>query len=454
MLANTIQSIMTTKVVSSTSDAPLSEVIMRMADNNISCMIILDDAHIPVGIITERDIIKLSAQYQNINEFKVGDVMTSPVEVVSKNMDLYEAAIYLKNHNFRRIVFVSNTGKLLGLVTQTNLKNHLGALYFVKFKSIKNIMTEDVITAGYDEKMSKLIRRMSDCNISCLVICEDNKPSGIITERDITRILARKKDIGNVVARGISKSPLITVLENTSIYEATLLMKKKNIRRLVVIDENKCLAGLITETDIVKHLEREYLKSLRNIVNREIKYIDNIKVGIFECTPSIDGIFTWINMTGAQILGYKTNQEVKTKGIANDFNATLKKSDNNLFYAEGTFYFIRDEDDNILCIEGILRNINERKKMEDRLKKYSMQLERTIEERTAESLKTYDELQVEITERMQVEQVLREKDQDLEIKNKSLEETNTALRVLLKKREEDKTELEEKMLSNITDLPA
>jgi PAS domain S-box-containing protein len=371
--------------------------------------------------------------------------MTSPVEIVSRNMDLYEAAIYLKNHNFRRIIVVNDEGKLLGLVTQTDLKKHLGALCFVKFESIENIITKDVITAGFDENLTTLIWRMKEYDISCLVICENNKPLGIVTERDVTHILSSMEDRDKVFGRKFIGYPLITISANISIYEATTLMKKKNIRRLVVVDKNKCLVGLVTESDIVRHLEREYLGSLRSIVNREIKCIDNIKVGIFECTLGIDGIFTWINMMGAQILGYKTDQEVigkkikeifvdnqdleilykklEIKGIAKDFNTILKKSDNKHFYAEGTFYFIPDEDGKILCLEGIFRNITERKKKEDQLNKYSKQLERKVEERTAESLKTYEELQIEIIEHKQAEEKLQRRHQIQSIINTILSDS-------------------------------
>jgi PAS domain S-box-containing protein len=59
---------------------------------------------------------------------------------------------------------------------------------------------------------------------------------------------------------------------------------------------------------------------------------------------------------------------------------------------------------------------------------------------------------LDITERKRAEQALKEKEAELTIKAKNLEEVNTALRVLLKRREEDKGELEQKVLSNVKDL--
>ena len=59
-----------------------------------------------------------------------------------------------------------------------------------------------------------------------------------------------------------------------------------------------------------------------------------------------------------------------------------------------------------------------------------------------------------ITEQVQGGQALKEKETELEVKAKNLEESNIALRVLLKRREEDKTEVEEKVLFNIRELVA
>ena len=92
-----------------------------------------------------------------------------------------------------------------------------------------------------------------------------------------------------------------------------------------------------------------------------------------------------------------------------------------------------------------LRDISARKRAEDALQQYHGQLEELVAERTAELADTNRRLKQQIDERKRAEAALR-------AQSDHLEEVNTALRVLLKKREEDKHEVQENVLSNVREL--
>ncbi len=97
-------------------------------------------------------------------------------------------------------------------------------------------------------------------------------------------------------------------------------------------------------------------------------------------------------------------------------------------------------------------DITARKQADDALIKAYAEVEKRVVERTAELVRTIKELDVEIQSRKQVEETLRCKTKELKDKAMSLEEANVALKVLLKQREADKNELEEKVLLNINQL--
>jgi PAS domain S-box-containing protein len=100
----------------------------------------------------------------------------------------------------------------------------------------------------------------------------------------------------------------------------------------------------------------------------------------------------------------------------------------------------------------ILRDISAQKKAKKVLQAYHDRLEELVAERTAELAKINRQLEQEIEERKRAEENLRKREVELEAQSHHLEEVNTALKVLLKQREDDKKELGENVLSNVKEL--
>ncbi|MBA4393020.1 MAG: hypothetical protein C0407_05660 [Desulfobacca sp.] len=100
----------------------------------------------------------------------------------------------------------------------------------------------------------------------------------------------------------------------------------------------------------------------------------------------------------------------------------------------------------------ILRDISAQKKVEKELKKYHDHLEDMVEARTAELAKINTQLKQEVEDRKRAEKALRKREVELKAQSHHLEEVNTALKVLLKQREDDKKEIGEHVLANVKGL--
>jgi diguanylate cyclase (GGDEF)-like protein len=118
-----IEHLMSTQVECAAPGTPLSEIVRRMRTNQHSCMVITDSAR-PIGIITERDIVKHFSERMDKAEaydLPAGLLMSSPPVTVEAKTTLSEALVVARSHKIRHLPVTDGDGKLLGLVTQTDL---------------------------------------------------------------------------------------------------------------------------------------------------------------------------------------------------------------------------------------------------------------------------------------------------------------------------------------------
>lgn len=86
-----------------------------------------------------------------------------------------------------------------------------------------------------------------------VVVKNNNKPVGIITEKDLTRSTSAfsGRNIGDMIVGDFMSENLITLKKNNSIYDCAKLMKKNSISSIIVLNEDDSLTGIITKTDLV-----------------------------------------------------------------------------------------------------------------------------------------------------------------------------------------------------------
>lgn len=95
---------------------------------------------------------------------------------------------------------------------------------------------------------------MSESKVDSILVFENNKIIGIVTEKDIlSDVVAKGLDPTKTILKQITKSPLITIPKTSPVREALDLMKKHDIRRLVVMDKRPI--GLVTQKMVCGNLE-------------------------------------------------------------------------------------------------------------------------------------------------------------------------------------------------------
>jgi signal-transduction protein with cAMP-binding, CBS, and nucleotidyltransferase domain len=123
---------------------------------------------------------------------------------------------------------------------------------------VKDLIQRKVVTIEPDDPVMLAAQRMKDKMVGSLVVLDGDKPTGIITDRDIAiRVVGAGKDPTTHVREVMTREP-ITIKDNASFFELTKAFRKAAVRRLIVVDKNGKLVGLISIDDILELLTTEF----------------------------------------------------------------------------------------------------------------------------------------------------------------------------------------------------
>ena len=186
---------------------------------------------------------------------------------------------------------------------------------------ISSIMSKDVLSLEPEEFLKSAIQKMSSNNVSCVVVIQDKKPLGILTERDIIYLMGINIDFNTVNLQTVMRSPVIAVSEETEIPEAANLMVINSLRRLVVVDGEHKVIGIVTQTDIIKNLSIDSFisfKKVEQIMNRNIISVDENDRLLNAVSLMVKNRISCILvMKGKKPIGIITERDI-TKAIAED----------------------------------------------------------------------------------------------------------------------------------------
>ena len=110
------------------------------------------------------------------------------------------------------------------------------------------------------EPLRAALQAMSEAGISCLVVCDDREPIGILTERDLPSLALRLLEGGDESQTELGQLmsvPVVTVKTDDSLEEARMMAETRGIRHLPVVDATGKIAGILTQTDMLRAYSRD-----------------------------------------------------------------------------------------------------------------------------------------------------------------------------------------------------
>jgi glycosyltransferase involved in cell wall biosynthesis/CBS domain-containing protein len=143
--------------------------------------------------------------------------------------------------------------------------------------------------------LSIVIETMMSEDIGAVVIVENSRPVGIITEKDVLmRAIVLDKNLETILAKDIMSKPVISIESERPIRDALEMLRESNIRRLVITEEN-ILVGLTTERRLLEVVNEQYrVSSLRRLISGPPGESAQLKVAFLSTFPPREcGIATY-----------------------------------------------------------------------------------------------------------------------------------------------------------------
>jgi PAS domain S-box-containing protein len=232
------------------------------------------------------------------------------------------------------------------------------------------------LNVGYTIKMTRKYHAMKD--------------AGYVREKTFEEFMEKRimKAFGS--AEEVKKIVEDTTRQKMEAEEIAVFLRKQDmeIRRI-----NKELEHAKTQLEMEKTQLQESEREKRQLLN-------SLKEGVYQCEPGVEGKFTWVNQACAEMFGYKSPEEmIGTKvrdiyvdqadrkrlveklekdGVWRNFGSFCKKKNGEKFYTERTSNMVKNEEGKPVRIEGIIRDITERKRQETELQREIEELKKKL----------------------------------------------------------------------------
>ena len=255
MLSNRVSEIMTTNLTKAPVTASIFQVMEMMVTEDVGRIIITDD-DVPVGIFTEKDVIKRVVNPKiDARQSVVKKVMTTPIRAVREETHIVDAFGKMYRGKYRHLLVRGRRGKIIGIVSMRRILNLAVELGqgLSETKTLGDIATPTLTTVDQSATVQEAIELMNTQGVTAVIVTAAGKPSGIFTERDVLKRVATKEiNVKETPIKQVMTAPIITMPRTALIGDVLAEMYHRDIRNMPVKGDEEELTGLVSMPEILQ----------------------------------------------------------------------------------------------------------------------------------------------------------------------------------------------------------
>lgn len=248
-----------------------------------SCVLIAENQKL-LGILTERDVVRLSTEKRSLESLPVREVMAHPVVTLYESAftDLFFAINLLKQHRIRHLPILNDQDQIVGLLTHETLRQTSRPADLLRLRLVAEVMIANVVSVSPDSPILQIAELMAKHRVSSVVIVQEQDslfiPIGFVTERDLVQCQALNLDLETCMADQVMNISVFPVRKDDSLWVVQQMMEQHLIRHLVVTGEEGELLGIITQTSILQALDPLELYKLAEVLEQKVSRLEAEKI--------------------------------------------------------------------------------------------------------------------------------------------------------------------------------
>lgn len=263
-MTNLVRDLMHPEIITCSPDDSLGDVAQLLAKHHVHSLFIFVDDPLPVGVITDYDVLAgewLSGDSESLavmRRITAGELMSSPVETVEANLPSDAAAERMREDDIRRLLVV-DSGKPVGVISVSDFIADLASKTRLNRERVSDVMSDAYLVCRDKTPLSAAIRAMSDAGWrSVVVVNARGKPLGIFSGLDLLTCCDQEMGLDSVLVTDVMHPPLLIGMDS-SLQDAAQLMIESHHHRILVIDpqdSDSLPLGVISSFDIVSEMAR------------------------------------------------------------------------------------------------------------------------------------------------------------------------------------------------------
>ena len=256
MLSNKVSEIMTTHLITAAVTRSVFEVMEKMVAEDVGRIIITDD-EVPVGIFTEKDVLKRVLDSGiDARKTAIKKVMTAPIRAVREETHIVDSFARMYRGKYRHLLVRGRRGKIIGIISMRRILN----LAVELGQGLSETRTLGDISAAaavvkVDQSMTvrEAIDLMNKQGATAVIAMAGDKPAGIFTERDaLKRVASKELNPKTIAIQQVMTAPIIAMPASILVGDVLAEMYHRDIRNMPVKGPGDEIVGLVAMPEILQ----------------------------------------------------------------------------------------------------------------------------------------------------------------------------------------------------------